>query len=97
MRMDNLLCVRRRKFIFTTDSKHGLHIYPNLAKDIVLTDELKFRALSEAEACTYLGGFAVVRGQYHDGTAILNKALQLDPNVAVANEYFTIVGDGDKR
>jgi putative transposase len=32
MRMDNLLCLRRRKFIFTTDSKHGLHIYPNLAK-----------------------------------------------------------------
>jgi putative transposase len=39
MRIDNLLCVRRRKFIFTTDSKHGLHIYyPNLAKDIVLTN-----------------------------------------------------------
>lgn len=38
LRIDNLLCVRRRKFIFTTDSKHGLHIYPNLAKDMVLTD-----------------------------------------------------------
>ena len=38
MRIDNLLCVCRRKFIFTTDSKHGLHIYPNLAKDMVLTD-----------------------------------------------------------
>jgi putative transposase len=38
MRIDNLLCLRRRKFIFTTDSKHGLHIYPNLAKDMVLTD-----------------------------------------------------------
>jgi len=38
MRIDNLLCVRRRKFIFTTDSKHGLHIYPNLAKDMVLTN-----------------------------------------------------------
>jgi len=38
MRMDNLLCLRRGKFIFTTDSKHGLHIYPNLAKDMVLTD-----------------------------------------------------------
>lgn len=24
MRIDNLLCVRRRQFIFTTDSKHGL-------------------------------------------------------------------------
>jgi putative transposase len=38
MGRDNLLCLRRRKFIFTTDSKHGLHLYPNLAKDMVLTD-----------------------------------------------------------
>jgi putative transposase len=38
MRIDNLLCVRRRKFIFTTDSKHGLPIYPNLAKEMVLTN-----------------------------------------------------------
>lgn len=38
MRIDNLLCVRRRKFIFTTDSQHGLHIYRNLAKDMVLID-----------------------------------------------------------
>jgi len=37
MRADNLLCLRRRKFILTTDSKHGLAIYPNLAKDMVLT------------------------------------------------------------
>jgi putative transposase len=37
MRADNLLCLRRRKFILTTDSKHGLSIYPNLAKDMVLT------------------------------------------------------------
>jgi len=31
MREDNLLCVRRRKFIVTTDSNHGRRIYPNLA------------------------------------------------------------------
>ena len=37
MRLDNLLCLRRRKFILTTDSKHGLPIYPNLAQGIVLT------------------------------------------------------------
>ena len=37
MRADNLLCLRRRKFILTTDSKHGLPIYPNLAKSRVLT------------------------------------------------------------
>ena len=38
MRADNLLCLRRRKFILTTDSKHGLPIYPNLADGMVLTD-----------------------------------------------------------
>jgi transposase-like protein len=31
MREDNLLCVRRRKFVVTTDSNHGRKIYPNLA------------------------------------------------------------------
>jgi transposase InsO family protein len=31
MREDNLLCVRRRSFVVTTDSRHNLRIYPNLA------------------------------------------------------------------
>lgn len=34
MREDNLLCLRKRRFIKTTDSEHGLPIYPNLAKDL---------------------------------------------------------------
>ena len=38
MREDNLLCVRRRSFVRTTDSKHGFTVYPNLAKGMVLTD-----------------------------------------------------------
>jgi transposase InsO family protein len=37
MRSDNLLCVRRQKFIFTTDSRHGLPIYPNLIEGLVVT------------------------------------------------------------
>lgn len=37
MREDNLLCVRKRKFVVTTDSNHGRKIYPNLARDLVLT------------------------------------------------------------
>jgi putative transposase len=36
MRIDNLLCVRRRKFIFTTNSRHGLPLYPNLVEGLVL-------------------------------------------------------------
>ena len=34
MREDNLLCVRRRGFVVTTDSRHTLPIYPNLAREI---------------------------------------------------------------
>jgi hypothetical protein len=37
MRSDNLLCVRRRKFLLTTDSRHGLPIYPNLVEGLVVT------------------------------------------------------------
>jgi putative transposase len=37
MREDNLLCVRRRKFVVTTDSNHNRRIYPNLARALVLT------------------------------------------------------------
>ncbi len=32
MREDNLLCVRRRSFMATTDSRHNLPVYPNLAR-----------------------------------------------------------------
>jgi len=37
MRQDNLLCLRRRKFVVTTDSDHGLPVYPNLARALVVT------------------------------------------------------------
>ena len=34
MREDNLLCLRGRSFVLTTDSNHKLPVYPNLAKDL---------------------------------------------------------------
>jgi transposase InsO family protein len=37
LREDNLLCLRRRKFVVTTDSNHSFRVYPNLAKEIELT------------------------------------------------------------
>jgi putative transposase len=37
MREDNLLSLRRKKYIFTTDSAHTLPIYPNLARHTKLT------------------------------------------------------------
>ncbi|MCW5979742.1 MAG: IS3 family transposase [Bryobacteraceae bacterium] len=37
MREDNLLCVRKRKFVVTTDSHHGRQVYHNLAQQMTLT------------------------------------------------------------
>ena len=37
MREDNLLCVRKRKFVVTTDSNHTRKVYPNLARNMILT------------------------------------------------------------
>jgi putative transposase len=37
LREDNLLCVRKRRLVVTTNSNHGLHVYPNLARDMVMT------------------------------------------------------------
>jgi len=37
MREDNLLCLRKRKFVVTSDSAHGWRVYPNLAASLVMT------------------------------------------------------------
>ena len=37
MREDSLLCVRKKRFVATTDSDHRLPVYPNLAADMDLT------------------------------------------------------------
>ena len=37
MREDNLLCLRKRKFVATTDSNHNFRVYPNLAGSMELT------------------------------------------------------------
>ena len=37
MREDNLLCLRRRSFVRTTDSNHKLPVYPNLARNLELS------------------------------------------------------------
>jgi putative transposase len=35
---DNLLCLRRRAFVRTTDSNHSLLVYPNLARGLLLAN-----------------------------------------------------------
>ncbi|MGA3240079.1 MAG: IS3 family transposase [Bryobacteraceae bacterium] len=36
MREDNLLCVVKRKFVATTDSAHGMKVYPHRAASMIL-------------------------------------------------------------
>ena len=38
LREDNLLCMRKRKFVVTTDSNHNRPVYPNLAERMTLSD-----------------------------------------------------------
>ena len=33
MRRDNLLCLRHKSFLVTTDSRHSLSLYPHLARE----------------------------------------------------------------
>jgi len=42
MKKMGIQCRKRKRFVSTTDSKHGLRTYPNLAKDLILnrTDQL---------------------------------------------------------
>ena len=37
MREDNLLCLRRRKFVITTNSDHDRPVYPNRAREMILS------------------------------------------------------------
>ena len=38
MREDNLMAIRRRKFVVTTDSDHRFRVHPNLAQSLELTE-----------------------------------------------------------
>lgn len=51
MRADNLLCLRKRAFVQTTDSQHSWPLYPNLVPML-------------AHACPY-GRQPIVGGRYH--------------------------------
>ncbi len=37
MRTDNLLCLRKRRFVHTTNSDHRLPVYPNLVPELAVT------------------------------------------------------------
>ena len=42
LREDNLLCLRQRAFVRTTDSRHNLTVYPNLTRNLALSNINQF-------------------------------------------------------
>lgn len=66
MREDNLLCLRHRKFVLTTDSNHSLPVYPNLAGEMVLTgiDQLWVADITYIRLETEFVYLAVVLDRY---------------------------------
>jgi putative transposase len=62
MRADNLLCLRRHAFVVTTDSRHDLPVYPNLAREITPGDinQLWVADITYIRLCTEFVYLAVV-------------------------------------
>jgi tetratricopeptide (TPR) repeat protein len=49
------------------------------------------RPLSEGETDAFIGGFAVVRGQYGQATHLLEEAVRLDPKLPPAYQYLSLL------
>ncbi|MGH9660728.1 MAG: IS3 family transposase, partial [Bryobacteraceae bacterium] len=62
MRQDNLLCLRHKSFVVTTDSRHNLPVYPNRARDIVPSqvNQLWVADITYIRLCTEFIYLAVV-------------------------------------
>ena len=97
MREDNLLCVRKRKFVVTTDSNHGRKVYPNLAGQMMLTgiDQLWVADITyirlEAEF-VYLGNSSPWSTAYSDaGTREITLASAGHPRPLVINHDCSLL------
>jgi transposase InsO family protein len=66
MREDNLLCLRRRKLVATTDSAHGLKVYPNLAAALVVSGIDQLRRASCESFMKTLKCEEVYRSEYRN-------------------------------
>lgn len=66
MREDNLLAIRRRKFVVSTESNHDFQVFPNLARDLDLTglDQLWVADLTYVRLAREFVYLAVVMDAY---------------------------------
>jgi putative transposase len=86
MREDNLLCLRRKKFVVTTDSNHNFRVYPNLAGTMELTgiDQLWIADITYIRLETEFVYLAVVLDAF--SRRVIGWALDrsLENNLAIA-------------
>jgi putative transposase len=85
MREDNLLSIRRRRFVVTTDSNHSWRIYPNLARSMVLSaiDQLWVADITYVRLQQEFIYLAVVLDVYSRRVVGWNLGRQLDSSLAV--------------
>ncbi len=93
LREDNLLCLRRKKFVVTTtDSKHGLAVYPNLAADLEPTgiDQLWVADITYVRLETEFVYLAVVLDAYSRRVIgwALDRSLEADLAIAALEMAF---------
>jgi putative transposase len=86
MREDNLLCLRKKKWVQTTDSNHGLPIYPNLASARVLTgiDQLWVADITYIRLQSEFVYLAVVLDAYSRRVIGWNLGRSLEAELALA-------------
>jgi len=93
LREDNLLCLRRKKFVvMTTDSNHGLAVYPNLAADLEPTgiDQLWVADITYVRLETEFVYLAVVLDAYSRRVIgwALDRTLEADLAIAALEMAF---------
>ena len=84
MREDNLLSIRRRRFVVTTDSAHPWRVYPNLAQRMVLSaiNQLWVADITYVRLQQEFIYLAVILDVYSRRVVGWSISRQLDSNVA---------------
>ena len=98
MRADNLLCLRKRKFVVTTDSDHGLRVYPNLARTLTLTglDQLWVADLTYIRLELEFVYLAVILDALHSCRACLRFTSRLPSCSTRPSLYNRIPANGEQ-
>jgi putative transposase len=92
MREDNLLCLRKKRFVATTDSNHNLRVYPNLAGSMELTglNQLWIADITYIRLATEFVYLAVVLDAYSRRVIgwALDRSLEDDLAIAALQMAF---------